>query len=296
MRVPQCGRAIVRRLTPQDATRMFRPGDFLLTVSDGGLARVAGAVTGSGINHAALIVDASGALVEANPYLLPDARPYRVSSIESYLRAGKPCWIGYVELKEGTRQDVVAFARHFAEARGSVSLTGRLLVALHLLLNVAPRSLAERHRWLRPALGYFNRHALVLREESCFASGEFVARALERGGFLWERDPAQVTPADLFRRYAIADAPAAITPMPLGRRRASHASASRAPMAGRATVTRFVPRASVRGATALADDPRAAEEPQAGLHALLQVGIIAAAGLTVLSMLEQIAKAFASEG
>ena len=40
-----------------------------------------------------------------------------------------------------------------------------------------------------------------LREDLCYSSGELVARALERGGFIWEHDPAQVTPADIFRRY-----------------------------------------------------------------------------------------------
>src|SRR5690348_10696960 len=218
MRVPQRGRAILRRLSAQDAVRAFRPGDFVLTTSDGGMARLLGWATGDELNHAALITDPLGTVVEANPMFLADTRAFRTSSVAEYLRAGKPCWIGYVELREGSRQAVVSFAEHLLRARGTISLSGRVWMALHTLLSVAPRAVASRYAGLRGMRDVLENHAVVLREEHCYSAAEFVARALERGGFIWDRDPAHVTPADLFRRYHLAE-PALVTPMPIARMR-----------------------------------------------------------------------------
>ena len=296
MRVPQRGRAILRRLSAYDTVRAFRPGDFLLTRSDLGLALLQGWATGGALNHAALIVDPLGTLVEANPSFLSDARAYRYSSVASYLEAGKPCWVGYVELREGTRQDVVAFAEHLLRAHGINSLSGRLALALHTICSVAPRARTARHPWLHGLRDFFDRHALVLREEHCYASGELVARALERGGFIWDRDPAHVTPDDLFQRYYHPDV-APVTPMPLTRLRLRQAGARALPplheRTGRGAISQFAPRArrsggAIRGATALSELPSRRESPEAGMHALLQLGIMTAAGLAVIGVFEEL--------
>src|SRR5260221_1509829 len=118
MRVPQRGRAILRRLSPHEPVQAFRPGDFVLTASDGGLARTLGWASGSAINHAGLIVDPLGSVIEANPELLSGGRLYRLTTISDYLNAGQPCWIGYVELREGTRQEVVDCAEHLLHEHG----------------------------------------------------------------------------------------------------------------------------------------------------------------------------------
>ncbi|MGZ3582587.1 MAG: hypothetical protein ACXWP6_07615 [Ktedonobacterales bacterium] len=298
MRVPQRGRAILRRISAHDTVRAFRPGDFLLTSSDGGLALLTGWATGGAVNHAALIVDPLGTVVEANPSFLTDARAYRLSSAGSYLQAGKQCWIGYVELREGTRQDVVGFADHMVRAHGIVSLSGRLALALHVVCSVAPRARTERHPWLHGLRDFFDSHALVLREEHCYSSGELVARALERGGFIWDRDPAHITPDTLFERYYQPEAApvAPITPMPLGRARQPRAGSTLAPQherTGRGAISQFAPRAAhrgggIRGATALSEVPSKSESPQAGMHALLQLGVMTAAGLAVLGLLEEL--------
>jgi len=294
MRVPQRGRAILRRLSAQDAVRAFRPGDFVLTTSDGGMARLLGWATGDELNHAALITDPLGTVVEANPMFLADTRAFRTSSVAEYLRAGKPCWIGYVELREGSRQAVVSFAEHLLRARGTISLSGRVWMALHTLLSVAPRAVASRYAGLRGMRDVLENHAVVLREEHCYSAAEFVARALERGGFIWDRDPAHVTPADLFRRYHLAD-PALVTPMPIARMRRRQPAVAPGAGARRGDITPFAPR-EVRGATALAALPHNQEAPQKGLHALLQVGVLAAAGLMVIGMLEELIHLATREG
>src|SRR5690348_15413826 len=295
MRVPQRGRAILRRLSAQDAVLASRPGDFVLTTSDGGMARLLGWATGSKLNHAAIITDPLGTVVEANPTFLADTRAFRTCSVAEYLRAGKPCWIGYVEVREGTRQDVVVYAEHLLRARGTISLSGRTWMALHTLLSIAPRALASRYAGLRGMRDVLESHAVVLREEHCYAAAELVARALERGGFIWDRDPAHVTPAELFRRYHLTE-PAPVTPMPIARmRRRRPATASAAGGGQRAAITPFAPR-GVQGATALAELPHNQEAPQKGLHALLQVGVLAAAGLMVIGMLEELIHLAAREG
>ncbi len=283
MRVPLRGRAILRRVTPHDGVRAYRPGDFVLTSSEGGSATLLGMATASDLNHAAIIVDAFGTTVEANPNLIEDPRAFRTSSVADYLRAGRPVWIGYVELREGSRDAVVAYVEHLVRSRAASGLGARLLLALHALVALAPRTLAARFNRTKALAAYLDEHGLVIRGEHCFSSAELVARALERGGFVWDRDPANVTPAYLFERFALRE-PAPVTPMPLHRLRPPSQSARRGTSA---PVTRFAPRAT-RGANALAAEPHRDAQPQPGLRALLKVGMLAAVGLTAITVVEEL--------
>ncbi len=287
MRVPQRGRAILRRLSPYEPQQAFRPGDFVLTASDGGLARTLGWAAGSGINHAGIIVDPLGSVIEANPELLSGGHLYRQTTIADYLNAGKPCWIGYVELREGTRQAVVAYAEHLLHARGATWSPGRFWIFVHALMSIAPRTAIRRSPLLRPLYELMDRHALVLREEHCYASGELVARALERGGFIWEHDPAQITPGDLYDRFRMDDTPVALTPKLAGARkpRPGAARSARDPQRS-ATIMPFTPRAT-HGATALATAPDE-DAQQQGMRALLHLGVFMAAGLAVIGVLEEV--------
>lgn len=202
MRVSPRGRAILQRISGDEAAgRSYRPGDFVLTRSGGSLAHTMGLATTSSINHAALIVDSSGGLIEVNPFFVTAEGGLRRSHICEYLERGVPVWVGYVELLDGTRNEVVRFAeqmlqeqRHFTEWQ----FAGLLL---HLGVGIAPRTLTGKYRFLQPVHGLFDHHALVLKEENIFTSAELVACALERGGFLWEKDPAYITPAALFERF-----------------------------------------------------------------------------------------------
>ncbi|HZC78904.1 MAG TPA: hypothetical protein VE258_14225, partial [Ktedonobacterales bacterium] len=242
MRVPQRGRAILRKLSPHEPQQAFRPGDFVLTASDGGLARTLGWASASAINHAGIIIDPLGSVIEANPELLSGGRLYRLTTIADYLNAGKPCWIGYVELREGTRQAVVAYAEHLLHAHGATWSPGRFWIFVHALLSIAPRTALRRSALLRPLYELVDRHALVLREEHCYASSELVARALERGGFIWEHDPAQITPGDLYDRFRMDDTPVTLTPKFAGARRPRPGAARSASGPQRsATIMPFTP-------------------------------------------------------
>ena len=291
MRVPQRGRALVRRLSTHESVRAFRPGDFVLTVSDGALARLQGWATAADINHAALIVDPLGGLVEANPQLTGDSRAVRSASVADYVRSGQPCWIGYVELREGTRQDVVTFAEHLLRSHTPQSAFARCLLVAHTIFCVGPRALTARVRWLGPVHHFVDRHAITVHAEHSYLSGELVARALERGGFVWDRDPSHVTPQDLFLRYHFADETIVLQPTSLaherGRRRRAGSRASAGPRTG--AITPFAPR-STSGANALAEQPSALNTPEVGMRTLLQLGIFMAAGLAVIGVIEELAR------
>lgn len=291
MRVPQRGRALVRRLSPHETVRAFRPGDFVLTISDGGLARLQGWATAAAINHAAIITDPLGTVVEANPQLVGDARAARLSSVTDMMRAGKPCWIGYVELREGTRPDVVAFVEQLAHSQTQVTFAGRFWLTAHTALCIAPRALSAKVSWLRSLHRLLDRHALTIREEHSYLSGELVARALERGGFIWDRDPSHITPADLFQRFHFADESVSMPPTSLaaerGKRRGSQPET---PRVTTGSITPFAPR-SVAGANALAEQPDALDAPEVGMRALLHLGIFMAAGLAVIGVIEELVRA-----
>jgi hypothetical protein len=285
MRVPQRGRAILRQLSARDSARGFRPGDFLLTTSDGALAKLQGWATGCELNHAALIIDQLGTVVEANPSLLRDARPFRLASVKDYLGAGKPCWIGYVELREGSRQDVAAYAQHLLRGQKDGSATGRAWLALHTLFGIAPRALTGRVPWLNGLFHLLNDHAVVVREEHCYLAGELVARALERGGFIWESDPAYVTPADLLTSFHQLDA--VLEPLQFTSRRAtSRIAASAAPRrdpVGSALAAAEWTRNAGLVPAAFAD----VDASQAGIQALARVGVLMAASLAVIGLVEE---------
>lgn len=310
MRMQQRGRAIVRRLAPSVERRSFRPGDFLLVRTHGVLPGIERLATGGALNHAALIVDASGALIEVNPALVPGAHPLRRGHLRDYLDAGEPCWTGYVEAREGTRAAIVEFAESLLAAPAHLSEVGIAALTLHALLGVAPRARTARHPWLRPLHPFFDRHALVLREEHTYLSGELVARALERGGFVWDCDPAYVTPAALFERFALDDTPQPGVLVPLEAARKAKDSARRdksgyaggassaALARGPARVSPFVPRAAAPGASAvpqpdsefippLLSIPKPAPN---GVRTLLQLALLTAGSLAVVQSIEMIVR------
>jgi hypothetical protein len=202
MRVSPRGRAILELLPAEAANeRTYRPGDFVLTRSKGSLAWSLGAATASRLNQAALIVDSSGGLIEVNPAFITSEGGLRRSHINEYLERGAPVWVGYVELLDGTRSEVVRFAEQMLEEQRGFTEWQFAGLLLHVGMSIAPRHLTGKYRVLRLLHGLFDHHALVIKEENIFTSAELVARALERGGFVWGKDPAHITPADLFERF-----------------------------------------------------------------------------------------------
>ncbi len=287
MRVPQRGRAVLRRLSAHDLARGFRSGDFLLTTSDGALAKLQGWATGCELNHAAMIVDHLGTTVEANPSLWHDARPFLMSDVKKHVLAGKPCWIGYVELREGSRQDVAEYAQHLVRAKKSSHVSGRLWLALHTIFGIAPRALSGRIPWLNGIYRLLNDHAIVVREEHCYLAAELVARALERGGFIWECDPAYVTPADLLTSFYQLDALLKPREGPQEPQRGSSAGSKEAPTRRYDVVAQALAARAGGGASLMRVEPQTLEASQVGIQALARVGVLMAASLAVIGLVEE---------
>lgn len=304
MRVAQQGRAIVRRLPARADGRTFRPGDFVLTHRDGALARLLGAATGAALNHAAVIVDPSGALIEATPCATLGGEPLRRAHITEYLDAGQPCWVGYVEVRDGTRQLVVDYVERLFASQGRLSELGIAALALQMLVGIAPRARSARHPWLRPFHPLFDRHALVIREEHTYLAGELVARALERGGFIWDRDPVYVTPAELHTCFCPHDERGNGMPLPLDPARQARRG-RQALSVGGGQVSSFSPRAPRaprvlapvgQGAALRAEalGPVEVANPD-GLRALAQVALVAFGSLTVAHGLELLIRSLHQE-
>jgi hypothetical protein len=296
MRVSPRGRAILHRLAGASAYgRSFRPGDFILTHSKGTLAWALGLATGGELNQAALIVDASGGLIEVNPFFITPSGGLRRSHIHEYLDKKAPVWVGYVEVVDGTRAEVVRFAEQMLEEQEHFSEWQFAGLLLHIGMSITPRHLTARYGVLRPLHGLFDRHALIFKEENIFTSAELVARALERGGFLWEKDPASITPADLFERFYPAQAkevgrparlhiqpaacPAVLKTGDLQQVSGAEFSEVLAPQSAEATTEKN--EAGTADAPILAFPGLARRQPHAQVQMALRVGGLLAGGLAV---------------
>jgi hypothetical protein len=292
----QRGRAIVRSLPSRAEGRAFRPGDFLLTRSEGSIARALSVATGGALNHAALIVDTSGTLIEANAYIMSGEACLRRSHINEYLAAGQRCWVGYVELQEGTRASVVEYAERLHAMQGRFTELGVLALLAQALVCIAPRARTARHRWLRLLHPLFDRQALVIHVENTYLSGEFVARALERGGFMWDRDPAHVTPEALFERFHVPERTVGGILVPLAvARQARQTRLVDRPARGMGQVSMFASRGagpitnrSQTSALRLEAPESVDAVPVDGVRTILQVALLALGGLTLAHVVEML--------
>jgi len=164
-----------------EAPDVWQPGDFILTHGDAFLSklirfgerlRIHGADRRfAWYNHAALVVNEHGDLAEAL------SRGVVPSNADKYLPKD------YVVVHSGASADDVAEVRAFADW-----------------------VLATRHKY-----GWFTIASIVLTvltgsKFTFFIDGEFicsgfVARAMERTGAIFNRDPVHITPADLGKYY-----------------------------------------------------------------------------------------------
>ena len=294
MRVSPRGRAILQPISAETASeRTYRPGDFVLTRGSGTLAWSMGAATASRLNQAALIVDSSGGLIEVNPFFITVSGGLRRAHINEYLERGAPVLVGYVELLEGTRNEVVRFAEQMLEEQQRFSEWQFAGLLLHLGLGIAPRNLSGKVHALRPLHLLFDHHALIFKEENIFTSAELVARALERGGFLWEKDPAYMTPADLLERFCppgrTQELRQMIAPKPRLLRARAPVGADAAPGslaaedAGEAALLREPPEEAAAGVSLAVPGASSALHPQEqmawGVGALLMGGLMVTLGL-----------------
>ncbi|HEU5370192.1 MAG TPA: hypothetical protein VFU69_17100, partial [Ktedonobacterales bacterium] len=106
-----------------------------MTRSKGALAWTMGIATANRLNQAAVIVDSSGGLIEVNPFFVTTWGGLRRSHINEYLERGAPVLVGYVELLDGTRSEVVRFAEQMLEEQQRFSEWQFAGLLLHLGLS-----------------------------------------------------------------------------------------------------------------------------------------------------------------
>ncbi len=169
------------RYGPDDQPERWQPGDFLLTRGDSAAARLIRwgqrlRIHGNDRrytywNHAALVVGTDGELIEA---LGSGVVPSHASKYRP-----KDYTVVRITADAEDRKEAAAFASWVAANHARYGRTTIVSISLTLLTGA---------------------------KFSFFIDGEFicsglVARALERTGAIFNRDPAHITPADLAKYY-----------------------------------------------------------------------------------------------
>jgi hypothetical protein len=125
-----------------------------------------------------------------------------------------------------------------------------------------------------------------MRENLCYSSGELVARALERGGFIWEYDPALITPADIFHRYCQPE----LVLAPQSAKGARVASKSLVAARAKPGVTPLAPYTpgQDRERAMASSTLTTSQAADSGWQALLGIGVATAVGLACIGFLEEL--------
>jgi uncharacterized protein YycO len=175
---------------PGRSTDDVAPGDFLLVATTkfgGRLIRLGQSLRIRGEDrryvkwtHAALIVDTEGTLIEAVGHGVQE------SSITAY--EGQEYLVVRIVASPENRAEIVDFARWALGKQARYNRLATVSMGLSMLTG--------------SKLAFFI--------EGRFVCSSLVARALERSGRIFDRDPSHVAPADLAKYYlagAVLDAP-----------------------------------------------------------------------------------------
>jgi uncharacterized protein YycO len=176
------------RVEPGRSAEGVEPGDFLLVATTkfgGRLIRLGQSLRIRGADrryvkwtHAALIVDTEGTLIEA----VGDG--VRESSIAAY--EGQEYLVVRIVASPENRAEIVDFARWALGRRARYNRLATVSMGLSMLTG--------------SKLAFFI--------EGRFVCSSLVARALERSGRIFDRDPSHIAPADLAKYYRAGTVPA----------------------------------------------------------------------------------------
>lgn len=150
----------------------LRPGDFLLCHGTSRLDRLIQFATRSHWNHVALAVG-GGWLVEAQ------SQGIVCRHVDEY--AGTDYHVIPPPLTAAQRNKVCAYAHHMADAHDRYGYVQIAAIVLQIL----------------------TRGRLVLKLDGTLICSEFVSRALEHGGIIFDRDPALISPAYLAQVFDV---------------------------------------------------------------------------------------------
>lgn len=170
-----------QRADPGAAATAFAPGDFILVAGthvNSRLIRFGQRLRIHGADrvhvkwtHAALIVDTDGTLIEAV------GAGVRLWHIDRYV--DDEYVVVHLETSQENRDEVVRFARWVLRSRARYSRLSTVSIALSMLTG----------------------SKLTFFVDGQFVCSGLVARALERTGAIFDRDPANIAPADLAKYF-----------------------------------------------------------------------------------------------
>lgn len=147
------------------------PGNFVVTHGNDFFDTLIHIFTMSYWNHAALIVETNGTLIELT------TGGIRKKNIADY--PPKDIHIVAIDMSNEDRKQV----REFAEVMLKRHPTYGFLTIASIALKIMTMS------------------RLVIKLDGTLICSEFVARALAQGGIIWDKDPSLITPADLYTTF-----------------------------------------------------------------------------------------------
>jgi|SRR5579884_9562 len=147
----------------------FQPGDFILGHKEDLHDKFIHLITRSKWNHAALIIDTKGTVVEMTQKGIQKSQVKREQEEEIYL----------VRMKDLNREKVVDYAQKALKDKPKFSHLGLLSIIFHQLFK----------------------SPIVIKHTNKMVCSEFVINALSHGGVIWEKEPTLITPADLYKKF-----------------------------------------------------------------------------------------------
>jgi uncharacterized protein YycO len=154
-----------------DRNYQLKAGNFIVTHGTGFIDRIIRLTTLSRWNHAALVVDGNGTLIEL------EAQGIRAVDISKY--PADEFQIIDIEMSDEDRQQVVDYANFMLSKHSKYGFLTILTIALKII----------------------TRSRLVVKLDGTLICSEFVAKALAEGGVIWEKDTSLITPKDLWEKF-----------------------------------------------------------------------------------------------
>lgn len=171
----------IQRYGPGEAAQDFTPGDFILTHGNKMYDRLIHWAQGLQMhgpdhkftrwNHAALIIDQDGTIVEANGDGVDQNPISKYTPTEYYLV--------HIQADDVERRNMIAFAKWAnGQPYGKLTICS---VFLSLLLG----------------------STMIFALQGQEICSGLVARSLERAGYIFDKDPAHIMPADLAQSFQV---------------------------------------------------------------------------------------------
>ena len=149
----------------------LKPGNFIVTTGGGFIDRLIQFSTMSKWNHAALVIDSKGTVIDV---IGTGIRKLPLSTFSQ-----NDYHIVNVEMSDEDRKQVVAYAAFMLKKHAKYGFVTIASIVLKILTH----------------------SRLVIKLDGTLICSEFVANALAEGGVIWDKDTSLITPADLYNKF-----------------------------------------------------------------------------------------------